>query len=104
MKTTHALARELLAQPDIACFHFDPSRAGMDDERDTSVSEPRVELVTAKESGAKQDFVIVHGDGGKPRDEPGAFAECVIDVLVGGGVVSKEKLEQAREIVRNMPD
>ena len=42
MKTSHQLARELLAGPDLPVWHFDPSRAGLDDECDTSLSEPTV--------------------------------------------------------------
>lgn len=82
----------------------------MDEERDTSLSEPRIERVEPEEvkegkvDGIEnpQPFLIVHGDGGEPRDEPGAFAECVLDVLVAAGHVSKETLHAAQEIVRNM--
>jgi hypothetical protein len=45
MKTSHQLARELLAGPDLPCWHFDPSRAGLDDEQDTSLSVPDVQVV-----------------------------------------------------------
>ena len=44
MKTTHSLARELLALPDKPVYHFDPSFAGLDEEADSSLSEPSVEL------------------------------------------------------------
>lgn len=74
MKTSHQLARELLALPDLPCFHFDPSRAGCDDERDTSTSEPRVEVVDVdepelpdvNEDGQKilKKFITVNGDQG----------------------------------------
>jgi hypothetical protein len=43
-KTAHQLARELLALPDLPTFFFDPSLAGIDPERDASLTEPRVEL------------------------------------------------------------
>lgn len=44
MKTTHSLARELLALPDKPVYHHDPSFAGLDEETDSSLSEPHVEL------------------------------------------------------------
>lgn len=41
MKTSHQLARELLAGPDLPIWHFDPSRAGLD-YTDSSLSEPEI--------------------------------------------------------------
>ena len=41
MKTSHQLARELLAGPDSPIWHFDPSRAGLGD-IDSSLSEPDI--------------------------------------------------------------
>ena len=49
MKTAHQLASELLAGPDLPIWHFDPSRAGLDAERDTSLGEPEVEENDAAE-------------------------------------------------------
>lgn len=49
MKTAHQFARELLAGPDLPIWHFDPSRAGLDDDRDTSLSEPEVQENDAAE-------------------------------------------------------
>lgn len=49
MKTAHQLARELLEGPDLPIFHFDPSRAGCDDERDTSISDPEIQEVDPKD-------------------------------------------------------
>jgi hypothetical protein len=45
MKTAHQLARELLAGPDIAILHFDPSCAGFNPDEDSSISYPTVEKV-----------------------------------------------------------
>lgn len=45
MKTAHELAKELLAGPNLPIFHFDASKAGTDDEIDTSISEPKIEKV-----------------------------------------------------------
>jgi hypothetical protein len=45
-KTAHQLALELLAGPDLPIYHFDPSRAGIDDENDTSLSDPVIERNT----------------------------------------------------------
>lgn len=116
MKTAHQLARELLAGPDLPIWHFDPSRAGMDDERDTSLAEPEVqendaahdmtpdELAAWKEEHPEAytgKFLTIVGDG-ELGDEPGDFAEKTLDLLVAGGHVSKEKLEEAREILRSV--
>ena len=42
MKTSHQLARELLAGPDMPIWHFDPSRAGLSDETDSGLSVPEI--------------------------------------------------------------
>lgn len=42
--TSHQLARDLLAGPDLPIHHFDPSRAGYDEEIDTSLSSVSIEL------------------------------------------------------------
>lgn len=55
MKTAHQLARDLLAGPDLPIWHFDPSRAGLNDERDTSLSEPEVEENDAAEGLTDED-------------------------------------------------
>jgi hypothetical protein len=112
MKTTHQLASDLLAGPDLPCFHFDPSRAGMDDERDTSLSEPIAELTDLSAEKYDRDlvepdmqrvekFIIIHGDGGEPHDEPGAFAELTIESLLKTGVITREQLNAAQEHARN---
>ena len=103
MKTAHQLAAELLAGPDLPVYHFDPSRAGMDDERDTSVSEPRLERCEpeeVREGNPDHPFLIVHGDGGEPADEPGAFAELVIEKLMERFIVTREQLNWAQDLVR----
>lgn len=41
--TSHELANKLLLGPNLPIFHFDPSKAGQDDDRDTSLSEPAIE-------------------------------------------------------------
>lgn len=112
MKTSHQLARELLAGPDLPCFHFDPSRAGMDDERDTSLSLPIAELtdLTAEEHDRDEvepateqieKFIIIHGDGGEPHEEPGAFAELTIESLLAMEFITREKLHAAEEHARS---
>jgi hypothetical protein len=71
MKTSHQLARELLAGPDLPCYHFDPSRAGMDPEMDTSVSDPIVEVVEpTKRDGVRRPFITLVGenDGAEPKN------------------------------------
>lgn len=78
MKTTHQLARELLALPDLPVFHFDPSRAGLDDENDTSLSEPKLDrddasggldeadIAEFKEEGRYMgEFVTISGEQGQ---------------------------------------
>lgn len=74
-KTAHQLARELLAGPDLPIWHFDPSRAGIDDELDTSLSIPEVQVtdptdgLTAEEIQENKDagcytgkFITICGD------------------------------------------
>ncbi len=62
MKTAHQLARELLAGPDLPIFHFDPSRAGMDEEADTATSDPIVEIVKPDDETVKEPFITICGD------------------------------------------
>lgn len=109
MKTSHEFAKELLAGPDLPIFHFDPSRAGMDDENDTSLSEPLVEHVTFSPEEVAQikddaddlgreplsEFLTIGGDG-DIEDEPGTFAERMIEILLERGLATQEALEQAR--------
>ncbi len=61
MKTSHQLAAELLAGPDLPVFHFDPSLAGYDEEHDTSLSEPQIEIVKADGENVGQDFITICG-------------------------------------------
>lgn len=42
MKTSHQLARELLAGPNMPIWHFDPSRSGISDETDSGLSVPEI--------------------------------------------------------------
>ena len=64
MKTAHQLARELLAGTDLPIYHFDPSRAGIDDDYDTSLSEPVVEKNDNREwMSAEEVSDGVNGDG-----------------------------------------
>ena len=93
MKTSHQLARELLALPDIPVYHFDPSRGGMDDERDTSVSDPKAELVT--EEGFAPFITICGEHSGSVSDEPGDFAEKTIEDLLESKVITRDQLEAA---------
>lgn len=92
MKTSHQLARELLAGPDLPIYHFDPSRAGMDSELDTSISGPSVELLN--EDGYAP-FISICGEG-EITDEPGDFAEKTLDVLLESRVVTRDQVEAAR--------
>ena len=101
MKTSHQLARELLAGPDLPIFHFDPSRAGMDGERDTSLAEARTEVCDDGEHIA-EPFIIVHGDDAEPHDEPGAFAELTIESLISTGLVTTVEVALAREHARGV--
>lgn len=48
-KTSHQLARELLAGPDLIIWHFDPSRAGLAYEIDTSLSVPEIQKNDSRE-------------------------------------------------------
>ena len=62
-KTAHELARELLAGPDLPIYHFDPSRAGMDDEDDTSIAAVVIEVVGPDaERGITAPFITICGD------------------------------------------
>jgi hypothetical protein len=78
MKTSHQFARDLLAGPDLPIFHFDPSRSGLDDERDTGLNEPQVqendldaglteeEVAEAKEEGCLTGkFLTICGETGE---------------------------------------
>jgi len=89
-KTAHQLAYELLALPDLPIYHFDPSRAGMDDERDTSLSHIKVE----RHDPEPEDFEAALEAGDPPpapclmlvgdyelKDEPGAWAEERLQLL-----------------------
>lgn len=60
MKTSHQLARELLAGPDLPIHHFDPSRAGLNEERDTSLSEPTVFVESYEKN--KPRFITICGE------------------------------------------
>ncbi len=44
--TTHSLARELLALPDLPVYHLDPSFAGLDEGGDLSLTTPTLDLHT----------------------------------------------------------
>lgn len=63
MITSHALARELLAGPDLPIFHFDPSRAGADPERDSSLSVPDVEVNDPREGLTKLEIEDLEANG-----------------------------------------
>lgn len=65
MKTTHQLARELLALPDIPVFHFDPSFAdACTDDDDKTVGTPSVEVQDTEpnEVGAQMRYATIVGD------------------------------------------
>ena len=63
MKTSHQLARELLAGPDLPVWHFDPSRAGLDDEIDTSLSELRIEKSDSRNGVDPEDIEEFEREG-----------------------------------------
>lgn len=99
--TSHQLAAKLLSLPDLPVFHFDPSRAGCDDERDTSLSEPVVQtndaieglppetIADLKEEGCfTGQFITICG-------ETGADGEAFSDTES----VSKRALEDIRGLV-----
>jgi hypothetical protein len=101
MKTTHQLAQELLALPNLPVWHFDPSRAGLDDERDTSLSVPTVEVDDSRDGLDDDDvatfeaegaymgkFVTVCGDTDKDGEAVNGVAE-----LARLKAIEKEELE-----------
>lgn len=109
MKTSHQLARELLALPNIPVYHFDPSRAGMDDESDTSLSIPKAEICDAMHDMTPQEIAEYRADypdaftgqfitivgAGDVSDEPGDFAEKTIGVLLDSHVITRAQVEAA---------
>lgn len=64
MKTSHELGRELLAGLDLPIYHFDPSRVGLDAERDTSLSNPTVEVNSPREGLTPGEVEDIIADGG----------------------------------------
>lgn len=104
MKTSHQLARELLSRPDLPVFHFDPSRAGLGDESDTSLSEPKAQVndptegLTPGEIREFKDegcylgkFITLCGDD-DPQGEAMSDSESEV----------RKILERANELCRSM--
>lgn len=94
MKTSHELGRELLAGLDLPIYHFDPSRAGLDDERDTSLSNPTVEVNSPREGltpgevegiiaagGTLQNFVTISGEQGSDGEAVDPDREVILGAL-----------------------
>ena len=92
MKTSHELGRELLAGLDLPIYHFDPSRAGLDEERDTSLSEPTVEINNPREGMTSaeiadsiaggctlQNFITISGE----QDPAGEDIDPNREVILG---------------------
>lgn len=64
MKTAHQLARELLTGPDLPIWHFDPSRAGIDSDIDTSLSEPDAQENDPLEDMTEEQVAEYKEEGG----------------------------------------
>lgn len=92
MKTSHELGRELLAGLDLPIYHFDPSRAGLDEDRDTSLSEPTVEVNNPREGMTSdeiedsiaggctlQNFITISGE----QDADGEAYDPDKETLIG---------------------
>jgi hypothetical protein len=93
--SAHEFARALLAGPNLPIYHFDPSRAGMDDERDTSVSAPIVEIVEPEADGAGCNgrFITIGGDyelGDEPMPVIVPAHERLWSLLLRAGVVKAD--------------
>lgn len=71
----------------------------MDDERDTSVAVPIIEHCD-KDEHNPEPFLIVHGEGSEPHEEPGAFAELTLEALIGAGLLTRETRRVGEDIVR----
>lgn len=96
MKTAHQIAKQLLTGPDLPIFHFDPSRAGTDDERDTSISEPTLHVVSVPPTRGQRkgkDFITIEGDT-DPFGE--AMSETEID--------TRNVLRAANDLCRSMAE
>jgi hypothetical protein len=114
MKTAHQFARELLKGPDLPIYHFDPSRAGMADESDPSLSPPeiqrenpragmtRAQLKEAREEGwcLKPFLTIVDTSGVEVDDEPGAYYEKMHRVAEAAGMLSPLQRRELEKITR----
>lgn len=94
MKTSHELGRELLAGLDLPIYHFDPSRAGLDEERDTSLSEPTVEVNNPREGMTSaeiedslaggctlQNFITISGEQGSDGEAINPDREVLLGAL-----------------------
>lgn len=94
MKTSHELGRELLSGLDLPIYHFDPSRAGLDEERDTSLSNPTVEVNSPREGltpgeveniiadgGTLQNFITISGEQGSDGEAVDPDREVILGAL-----------------------
>lgn len=116
MKTAHQFARELLAGPDLPVFHFDPSRAGMDDERDTACEAPKIERVNPRVGMSKAEIKdaleegytlkpflkIVSDSDTSVEDEPGAYYEALHALVEAAGMVTPLQMRELRTIAKAM--
>lgn len=116
MKTAHQLARELLKGPDLPIYHFDPSRAGMGDEDDPSLTEPKIERVNprdgmsareikeAREEGYSLKPFLTIGDSSdlKVEDEPAAFEGLLHDIAIAAGMLTSLQQREIKKIAREM--
>lgn len=89
MKTAHQFASELLAGPDLPIWHFDPSRAGTDDERDTSISEPEVQENDPTEGLTEEEIA----EAKEERCSTGKFLTICGDTDEGGEAVTARERE-----------
>jgi len=93
MKTSHDLARELLAAPDLPVFHYDPSRDDIYEENDPT------ECFTKPTVDWDDDAVWIAG-GGSVTDELGHFASHVLARLIKGRYLKKSVLHRVEQRIR----
>jgi hypothetical protein len=112
VKTAHQLARELLAGPDLPIYHFDPSRAGMADESDPSLSDPKIQRVNPRDAMSKQEIrdareegyslkpflTIVDSSSVEVDDEPGAYYELLYTLATTAGMLSPLQRRELKRI------
>lgn len=82
-KTSHQLARELLALPDLPCFHFDPSFAdASDNETDETIGRPSLEVVNPRDGLTAGEIADAEAEG---------FLMCNFITIVGDQPKDKDR-------------